>query len=74
MAADKSTGVCIGDIVAPSVTWRTVALCGLSILAEGYDVGIMGAVVLALRSDPVWHLGPVELGALSSAALFFSYP
>ena len=59
----------IGDFVSGRSTFIVVLLCGLTILAEGYDVGIMGAVLLALKDDPQWQLSPVELGWLSSAAL-----
>jgi AAHS family benzoate transporter-like MFS transporter len=69
ISSDMGGGIEIGDFVAPAVTRRILILCGLSILAEGYDIGIMGAAILALKDDPNWRLGPVELGFLSSAAL-----
>lgn len=59
-----------GDHVRPAVTLRVVSLCALAILAEGYDVGIMGATLIALRNEPGWTSDPVALGFLSSASLF----
>ena len=47
------------------VTW----LCWLVIFSEGYDIGVMGAVLPGLMKDPTWHLSPVLAGALASAAL-----
>ncbi|MES2496108.1 MAG: MFS transporter [Pseudomonadota bacterium] len=69
LSSDATDRIEIGDFVSRSVTWRTLILCGLAVLAEGYDIGIMGAVILALKDDPVWQLDPFQLGLLSSAAL-----
>ncbi|MCW2257705.1 AAHS family benzoate transporter-like MFS transporter [Providencia alcalifaciens] len=41
----------------------------MSILFEGYDVGVMGAVLPTLAEYRQWDLSPLELGALSSYAL-----
>ncbi|WP_245295517.1 MFS transporter [Rhizobium rhizosphaerae] len=43
-----------------------VALCWLAIFAEGYDVGVLGAILPALSTDPTWQLTPLELGAMGS--------
>lgn len=43
-----------------------VGLCWLAIFAEGYDVGILGAILPALSVDPVWQLTPMQLGAMGS--------
>ncbi len=43
-----------------------VALCWFAIFAEGYDVGVLGAILPALAADPVWKLTPLELGAMGS--------
>ncbi len=43
-----------------------VALCWFAIFAEGYDVGVLGAILPALATDPVWKLTPLELGAMGS--------
>ena len=55
--------------VRPDVTRRVVLLCFLGILAEGYDVGVMGAILPTLATDPHWRLSPLELGTLTSYAL-----
>ncbi len=34
--------------------------------AEGYDVGVIGAILPALSTDTVWQLTPIELGAIGS--------
>lgn len=52
------------------VTHLVLFLCWLAILAEGYDVGVIGAIVPALMTDPTWALTPLQVGELSSAALF----
>ncbi|CAB3806300.1 Gentisate transporter [Paraburkholderia ultramafica] len=51
-------------------TYMVLVLCFLTIVAEGYDIGVMGTIVPALLADPVWKLTPIEIGAMSSAALF----
>lgn len=43
-----------------------VALCWLAIFAEGYDVGVLGAILPALSTDQVWNLTPLQLGAMGS--------
>ncbi|MBP0624481.1 MFS transporter [Cupriavidus consociatus] len=50
-------------------TYTVLLVCFLAILFEGYDVGVMGAVLPALAEDRNWNLTPLELGALSSYAL-----
>jgi AAHS family benzoate transporter-like MFS transporter len=55
---------------APATTYLVLFLCFCAILSEGYDVGVMGAVVPALMVDVNWHLSPVQIGAMGSAALF----
>ncbi|MCP1116870.1 MFS transporter [Robbsia andropogonis] len=47
-----------------------VALCFGVIVTEGYDSAVMGAIVPALMHYGPWQLGPAEIGAMSSAALF----
>ncbi|HKU02723.1 MAG TPA: aromatic acid/H+ symport family MFS transporter [Arthrobacter sp.] len=61
----------------PVNTWnvpkRTTGLvllcCWLAILAEGYDVGVLGAVLPALAEYKEWNLSPLALGGLGSYAL-----
>lgn len=59
----------IGDHVSPATTRKVLLLCGLAILAEGYDVGVMGAAILSLSHDPAFAIGDVGLGLLASCAL-----
>lgn len=62
---------------APANDWkvptRTTGLvlfcCWLAILAEGYDVGVLGAVLPALAEYKEWNLSPLALGGLGSYAL-----
>lgn len=55
--------------VRPAVTRRVLIVCWLAILFEGYDVGVMGAVLPAMAEDRAWNLNPLQLGVLSSYAL-----
>lgn len=50
-------------------TSRVVFWCWLAILAEGYDVGVMGAVIPTLKEYKPWSLSMAELGVLGSFAL-----
>lgn len=50
-------------------TMKVLLVCWMSILFEGYDVGVMGAVLPTLAEYKQWSLTPLELGALSSYAL-----
>ncbi|MFQ0812627.1 MFS transporter [Brucella anthropi] len=63
------------SIDVPSFTGReisagksllVVVLCWFAIFAEGYDVGVIGAILPALSTDTVWRLTPIELGAIGS--------
>lgn len=51
------------------VTRSVVMLCWLAILAEGYDVGVLGAALPALLEDPQWRLTPLQAGVLGSYTL-----
>ncbi|GAA5226685.1 MFS transporter [Paeniglutamicibacter antarcticus] len=54
----------------PKRTTSVVLLaCWLAILAEGYDVGVLGAVLPALAEYKEWSLTPLELGGLGAYAL-----
>lgn len=50
-------------------TWGIVALCGLLIMADGYDLVVYGNVVPALLTDPVWQITPAAAGQIASAVL-----
>jgi MFS transporter, AAHS family, benzoate transport protein len=62
---------------SPATDWnvprRTTGIvlfcCWLAILAEGYDVGVLGAVLPALAEYKQWNLTPLELGGLGAYAL-----
>lgn len=47
-------------------TYLTLFLCWLGIFAEGYDVGVMGAILPSLSVEPAWQLTPLQLGALGA--------
>lgn len=51
-------------------TYLTLFLCWLAIFAEGYDVGVMGAILPSLSSYAEWQLTPIQLGALGSYTIF----
>ncbi|MFD1213959.1 MFS transporter [Arthrobacter sp. GCM10027362] len=54
----------------PRRTTSTVLFaCWLAILAEGYDVGVLGAVLPALAEYKAWDLTPLQLGGLGAYAL-----
>lgn len=60
----------VSDVSIPARTTYTVlVLCWLAILSEGYDLGVMGTIIPALLKDPVWHLSPIQIGAMGSSAL-----
>ncbi|TDL39742.1 MFS transporter [Arthrobacter nitrophenolicus] len=62
---------------APATSWNVpkrstgivLFCCWLAILAEGYDVGVLGAVLPALAEYKEWNLSPLALGGLGSYAL-----
>ena len=55
---------------SPKSSWLVVFLCWLAILSEGYDVGVLGAILPSLATDAAWNLTPMQLGALGSYTLF----
>lgn len=70
MASFSAPSVHLLGSIPPRLTYLVLFLCWLSILSEGYDVGVIGAIVPALITDPNWALTPIQIGELSSAALF----
>jgi len=52
-----------------SLTALVVTCCFLIIMAEGYDLGIYGAVLPKLLEYKEWALTPVQAGAIASYAL-----
>lgn len=70
LASAKGTDSVAGQANPPArVTARVLFVCWLAILFEGYDVGVMGAILPSMAEDKAWNLSPLELGALSSYAL-----
>ncbi|HHR6129762.1 MFS transporter [Providencia sp. wls1943] len=61
--------VAIKSFGTTKTTSKVLFICWMSILFEGYDVGVMGAVLPTLAEYKQWNLTPLELGALSSYAL-----
>jgi AAHS family benzoate transporter-like MFS transporter len=60
----------VSDWKVPSKTTGMVLFCcWIAILAEGYDVGVLGAVLPALAEYKEWNLSPLALGGLGSYAL-----
>ncbi|WP_077488165.1 MFS transporter [Sinomonas mesophila] len=55
--------------VPKATTNRVLFCCWLAILAEGYDVGVLGAVLPSLAEYGDWSLTPLQLGGLGSYAL-----
>jgi AAHS family benzoate transporter-like MFS transporter len=56
--------------IAHSKSLIVVFLCWVAIFAEGYDVGVLGAILPSLSTDAVWHLSPLQLGAMGSYTVF----
>jgi MFS transporter, AAHS family, benzoate transport protein len=56
--------------IAHSKSLVIVFLCWVAIFAEGYDVGVLGAILPSLSTDAVWHLTPLQLGAMGSYTVF----
>lgn len=52
------------------VTVLVLGACWFSILAEGYDIGVLGAVLPSLGEYEPWNLSPMDLGGLGAYALF----
>lgn len=52
----------------PAGLW-VVAICLVTIVFDGYDLIVYGAVVPTLLQDPDWHLTPEQAGNIGSYAL-----
>jgi AAHS family benzoate transporter-like MFS transporter len=60
-----------GDVeVSARTSLLVVLLCWIAIFSEGYDVGVLGAILPVLATDASWKLTPIELGAMGSYTLF----
>jgi MFS transporter, AAHS family, benzoate transport protein len=58
-----------GDVGWPPVTLLVLAICGITIVADGYDVVVFGVVVPSLLHEPGWGLTPAGAGLIGSLAL-----
>jgi AAHS family benzoate transporter-like MFS transporter len=59
-----------GSTMRQKTGLMVVLLCWIAIFAEGYDVGVLGAILPSLSTDSVWHLSPLQLGAMGSYTIF----
>ena len=56
--------------VSKSLMYFIVGICFITILADGYDLGIYGAVLPSLLDYKPWALTPTHAGAIGSYSLF----
>lgn len=56
--------------VPRNLMYLILSMCFISILADGYDLGIYGAVVPSLLEYQPWGLSPAQAGAIGSYSLF----
>ncbi|MFF0013163.1 MFS transporter [Streptomyces sp. NPDC005374] len=66
---EYSRGASRGHATWPPVTLLVLAICGLAIVADGYDVVIYGAVIPSLLHESGWGLTPAGAGLIGSVAL-----
>lgn len=52
-----------------SITTMVIIFCWLGMFAEGYDLGVYGAVLPALLDNQAWSLSPAEAGIIGSFTL-----
>ena len=63
-----------GDVeISASTSVLVVALCWTCFFTEGHDVGILGAILLALATNASWKLTPIELGTVSASLILTGY-
>jgi MFS transporter, AAHS family, benzoate transport protein len=55
--------------IPKSLTRMIIVFCFLAMLADGYDLGIYGAVLPSLLEYKSWSLTPVDAGTIGSYAL-----
>lgn len=58
-----------GNAKWPPVTLLVLAICGITVISDGYDVIIYGAVVPSLLHEPGWGLTPAGVGLIGSFGL-----
>lgn len=66
---ENSRGGSRGNATWPPVTLLVLAICGITVTADGYDVVVYGAVIPSLLHEPGWHLTPAGAGLIGSFAL-----
>ncbi|MEU0648364.1 MFS transporter [Streptomyces umbrinus] len=65
---NKGVNTAVNEKAPPRQTlWVIVALCGLSVTFDGYDLVVFGTTVPSLMEE--WQLSPAEVGTLASLAL-----
>lgn len=69
MPQNKETSVKNGG-VPRNLMYLIVSICFVAILADGYDLGIYGAVVPSLLEYQPWGLSPAQAGTIGSYSLF----
>jgi AAHS family benzoate transporter-like MFS transporter len=57
------------NVKTRSITSLVIAICWFTIFAEGYDLGIYGAVLPTLMEYKDWALSPAQAGAIGSYSL-----
>ena len=67
---DAKTSTAEGSGVPRSLLYFILSICFFCILADGYDLGIYGAVIPSLLDYQPWGLSPAQAGAIGSYAMF----
>lgn len=64
------TSSAVNSGVPRSLMYFVISICFFCILADGYDLGIYGAVLPSLLEYQPWGLTPAQAGTIGSYALF----
>ena len=67
---DIKTSSTVNSGVPRSLMYFVISICFFCILADGYDLGIYGAVLPSLLEYQPWGLTPAQAGTIGSYALF----
>jgi AAHS family benzoate transporter-like MFS transporter len=69
-SSSSTTGETLAHLPIPTRrAYGVVAICFLVSIFDGYDVIVYGSVLPHLLTEPGWHLGKAEAGAIGSYAL-----